>query len=190
MSDNSRLNKITSKDEMYKLYLGGMFGNKLRTWPSLSEYYESNFTENVVLRYRGQGGGGFVAYDLKRISVPTVVAKWVTQGAEPNRITVNESAPDDLILIQGEIMRSTDYLTLSYSTLPYPMRTALKMHRQNAKGIVALEILRFFIDPSSLYDIFMLLDKYDDAVLEFSTWDICIGDVPRRNTVVWEVRNY
>ena len=182
--------KIGSKREMYALYEAGEFGNKLETWPSLDAFYASNVAKRVVMRYKGRAGGAWAAYDLAPSDVPAEAARWKAEGADLSLVTLNESAPDDLLLIQGEVMRSIDYLDLRYSRSKLPMRDALAKDQHHTDGAVAVALLRRYLDPSSYEDLWMLLDRYPDAVVEFSTWNTLVGTSPHRNTVFWEVRDY
>jgi len=181
---------IKTKADMYPLYLAGAFGNKLQTWATLEDFYEDSVEKNVVLRYKGKAGGAWVAYELPPSKVRETVEQWVSEGADPKLITLNESAPDDLLLIQGEVMASTHFLSLRYSRLPLPMRKALAEKQYHLDGIKAVLLLRHYLDSDSFDDLMGLLDTYPDSVVEFSTWAKDVGNVPHRNTVVWEVRNY
>jgi len=51
-------------------------------------------------------------------------------------------------------------------------------------------LLRRFVDPSSRDDIDALFDTYPDATIEFTSFSCNTGVLPRRNTIIWEVRNY
>ena len=86
-------------------------------------------------------------------------------------------------------MRSTSYISIRYSTLPLPMRKALETKQYHENGIIALNTLKRNLDATSYDNIWRLLDLYEDAVIEFSTWDCVVGHL-KNNTVIWEVRNY
>lgn len=180
---------VPTKTDMYELYQKGCFGNKLRTW-SLEEYLNNDFTGTVVLRYAGTGGGGKAAYHLSRNEVPNVVAEWESEGLSRSRIKVNESAPDSLLTVQGEVMRSEEGLSLRYSRMKAPMRKALAEQPEHARGLSAVLLLRHTLNPSSFEDIMELLDLYDGAVVEFSAFSVNLGDCRGRNALVWEVRHY
>lgn len=180
---------IASKSEMYQLYHRGAFGNRLCTWRDLEEFYASKFQRPVVLRYKGSGGGR-VEYGVMPRDVPCVVEQWVKCGADPRLITLNELANDSDLILQGEVMRSTEHVSLRYSTVPAPMRVALAASQYHVGGLRAVSILRSTLDPTSFDELMDLLDRYPDSVIEFSTWGHDVGQIPHRNTVFWEVRNY
>ena len=184
------MKQVQNKKDMYKLYHAGKFGNKLQTWDSLEEFKKSFFDEPVVLRYKGPHGGAWTQYNIPTHEIQWYVDTWVSEGAKKELITVNECAPDELLLIQGEIQNSIDFIDLRYTLEPLPMKLGLAKQQYHTGGIKALTLLKQFVDPSSYDWIMELLQEYPTSVIEFSTWKPDIGCIPHRNTVVWEVRNY
>ncbi len=182
--------KITSKSQFYDLWQKGLLGNRPQAWPTLRDLRASGYDGLVTLRYRGQGGGGVAATHVRADDVPAKVAELATNGVDAGRITFNESMPDENLLIQGEVARNVGGLDLTYSTEPgLPMRDAMR-EAKTAWGLVASLILNTFLDPNSRDDIETLLEMYPDAVVEFGSYDRDVGLLPRRNTVIWEVRHY
>ena len=98
--------------------------------------------------------------------------------------------PNEHLVIQAEIMRNENGIYLLYSRVQKPMNLALKEKEEHAFGLNALEILRRELWPSSLADVEALLELYPDSVIEFGTYDVAVGNLPGRNTVIWEVRNF
>lgn len=193
MSAPSVLNqsmRVESKIEMYALYHRGLFGNRLQTWKTLGAFYDSGFRGKVVLRYSGPQGGAWAAYEVEPEDVAGIVREWVGQGANPNLISLNESAPDSELVLQGEVMRSQEYLSVRYSRLKAPMRVGLSKALEHCGGLLAVLLLKGAMDPSSWDDLQGLFDTYHEAVVEFSVWSRDVGVCPRRNTVFWEVRDY
>jgi hypothetical protein len=105
-------------------------------------------------------------------------------------IYFNETAPDHLLLLQGDLMITDKHYTLFYSQAKLPMRQALSLDGRHAFGLEALQLLKENLDPSSYEDIMELLDRYEDHIIEFSTFSRDLGDCKGRNTVIWEVRSY
>lgn len=180
---------------MYALYESGAFGNKLRTWNSYNELLRSCYKGTVTLRYKGESGGHHCRYNVPFFQVPSVVAEWEASGANPSLININESAPDFCLAIQGEVQRTPKGLTLFYSTENSKMRDALKNSGRHAYRTEALAILSKHLWPSSYDDLMSLLDTYygdyaESAVVEFSAYEIELGNCRNRNTVFWECRNY
>lgn len=175
---------------MYDLYLRGCFGNKLRTWRSIQEYEASDFSQPVSIRYRGDAGGRWFAYNIARQDVQPTLQTWVAQGAELGRVTINEVPPDNELLLQGEVSLSVKHYDLRYSYAKTNMREALRDHQLHANGVIALTVMKAAMDDASWWDLQTLFDRYTDSVVEFSVWSRYVGDIPFRNTVFWEVRNY
>jgi hypothetical protein len=185
--------KIVNKGQMHMLYQTGRFGNKLRSWNHMHHFtlqVPADTTDRFCLRYRGDNPGRWSAYNLSRDDVFVAAEKWRTEGANPLLIAVNEVAPDDQLLIQGEIARSIRHYDLMYSTKPGLRMNEIRLDPSYASGRTAVALLKRYLDPASYDDLQLLLDTYEDAVVEFSTYAVDLGDIPRRNTVFWEVRNY
>lgn len=178
---------IPNKSTSFELYKKGKFGNKVRTWYSIDEFKKENYSGSVTIRYKGAVGGLYLAYDVK--DVDKKINEFVSQGAKKNLFVINESGPDDEVLIQGEIMRNTSGYSLFYSLEKGKMRDCLKKGEQ-IEGLNAKLLMQKYLTPNSLEDIMELLDEYPGHIVEFSTYDKNLGDCSARNTVIWEVRNY
>lgn len=181
--------EITSKSQSYALWQQGRFGNKFRTWNSLGEIERSGFTGEVTMRYRGSANG-FCDYRVPVSDILRVQHDWLQRGAQLSLITFNESAPDDCLVLQGEVQQSSEHLSLTYS-----MERGLKMREamtkaKHASGLTARSLLECHLWPVCLDELHELLMDFSGAVVEFSAYDRAVGCFPRRNTVVWEVRHY
>lgn len=104
---------------------------------------------------------------------------------------VNETMPDHQLLIQGEFQQSTLTIYLNYSRIKgIPNQQAMSSRpSEHAWGIKARRILQHFLDPVSYDNVDRLMDLFPDAVVEFSTFRVSVGDLGW-NTVFWEVRGY
>ena len=179
---------VKDKREAFALYHGGKFGNKLRTWDTVKDFVYSRYVGLVTMRYKGHGGA-WVAYNVPHDQVADTAKQWIREGADPLRIVVNESAPDDRLTMQGEVVLVPQGLALFYSTEKTKMRIAMQngiqvYHRE------ANALMRRYCFPSSYDDLMDLLQMYPDAAIEFSCYAMAVGDCRGRNTVIWEVRNY
>jgi hypothetical protein len=182
---------INNKHQSIKLFSDGCFGNRLRYWDSIEELKKNPPLENiVVMRYRGDWGGGFCKYDVPLNEVESVIKEWESKGADKNKIFFNETADQSKLLIQGELMEISGQLYFLYSQLKEKMRIALRKDPNHAIGLKVKMLLKGFLTPSSYDDLFTLLDTYPNHVIEFSTWSVCVGDNQNRNTIIWEIRNY
>lgn len=174
---------IRSKAEFYRRWHAGLLGNRPRTWSTPEALQASGFAGTVTIRTVGQGGG------KTRYRVPVSEALALAE-AWPGQATFNESAPDDLLLLQGEVARIVGGLYLRYSTTPgLKMQEAMR-EAHEARGLLAKALLDVFLAPASRDDLETLWDLYPDAVIEFSAYSRNVGDQPHRNALLWEVRNY
>lgn len=178
---------ISSKSLNYELYNSGLYGNKLRTWDSVDEFKKSNYNGSVSLRYKGKLPGQFTYYNV--IDVDEKLKEIISKGGRKENVVINESAPDEFLVIQGELIRNELGLHIFYSMLKGKMRDCMKS-AVSASGLTVKLLLQSHLTPSSYDDLMELLDKYPDHVIEFSTYSICLGDCVGRNTIIWEVRNY
>lgn len=189
---------VLSKKQNYRLWRSGAFGNKLRAWCPVEEWRASGFEGRVVLRtLLGNGGKGLCQYQLLPDEVEPVVASWLGKGVPIGAIMVNESAPDGAMVLQGEYLNDVYVLDgevrwgyFLHSFVKAQMRDALNEKSEVAQGLVADLLLRRAMTPSSYDDWRLLLDRYPGHVFEVSVYGHCLGDVPGRNALVWEVRRY
>ena len=181
--------EVLSKTINYNLYQRGLFGNKLRSWDNLEDYRNDDYKGCVSIRYRGLIPGQFCYYNVNENEVEQIVDDIISKGGEKVRITINESAPDEFLTIQGELTRNECGLYLYYSTLKGKMRDCMK-DAISTYGLQVKLMLQYYLTPSSYEDIMDLLDLYPEHVIEFSTYSKCLGDCKGRNTLIWEVRKY
>jgi len=182
---------ITNKRIYYTAYSSGLYGNKLRTWSSYEEYLESGFNGLVVIRYLGSIGGKYCYYNLKKEDVLLKINCILKDGGELNRIIINEQAPDQSILVQGEYWNGADNLHyFMYSDVKLQMRDALREKRLYSTGYRTLLMFRYLMTPSSYEDFEVICGMFPDHVIELSIYSVCVGDIVGRNTLCWEVRKY
>lgn len=185
---------IKTKQHNFRLWMSGAFGNRLRAWRTLDEWRKSDFCGCVSLRYLGSAGGGPCRYDINPSKVDEVVEEWIKCGLDPNKIVVNEGAPDDAVLVQGEYLNEVVPLKsvegFSYSCVKLKMREAFAVERINVTGLIGRFILRTAMTPSSWSDFNELLELYPDHVIEVPVYSRCISNIPGRNAIVWEVRQF
>ena len=164
-----------TKLEFYRRYQLGEFGNRPRTWGTLTELNSSDYFGPVTARSVIPGNPCFYCVTLGERS-----------GYPDCRF--NESMPDDRLLLQGEVERTPTGLALTWNDERINMRQA--MRRPNVcYGVESVLRLRNALTPTSYDDLIELLDCYD-GVVEFSSYEINVGCFSFRNTVFWEVRNY
>lgn len=183
--------RVGSKERNFELFRGGAYGNRMRTWRSLEELRASGYRRPVTMRYAGAAGGGRCVYNVNQKDLPDWIRIWARNGSEESRIFFNESTPDHLALMQGEIVADERVgYALIWSRVARPMREALRDGARNHLGPGALLIVKAAMDPASYEDFLALLERHPGAAIEFSVFRVNVGDLRGRNTVFWEVRNY
>ena len=188
---------VLSKTQNYLLWQGNAFGNKLRSWRTVDEWRRSGFEGEVVLRTLLDGGGGPCRYNLASEEVDSVVDGWLALDIPPDRIMVNEAAPDGDVILQGEYLNDIYVMDgeagwgyFKYSRARAQMRDALAAAPEVAQRLRSDLLLKLAMTPASYDDWNLLLERHPGHVLEVSIYDRCLGDVPGRNALVWEVRKY
>jgi hypothetical protein len=183
---------ISTKAAAYRLFHAGAFGNSPRSWASLDALYASDYRGPVTIRY-AEPHRPFSATHIPFNEVPARVAEWVRQGARLDFFRPNESLPDHRLLIQGEyldvgVQPLGDYLR--YSTAPGLNMRAAMAEALHARGYRVMALLRLFMDPDSLDAFFDLRRRYPNSVIEFCTYSVFVGQIPRRNTIFFELRDF
>lgn len=174
---------ITRKDEMFRRLLAGEFGNTARTWRSFDEYCRSGYEGLVGIRDFSPSGR--TRYYLDRNTMAAEMPMYT-----PGQYVISQMTPDDKLLLQGEYQYVDGQHCLYFSRHQKPMKIALAHDGQQVTGIVARQLLRWAMWPSSFEDFLALCDLYPYSAIEFSCFDVEIGSVPGRNTIIWEVRDY
>ena len=188
--------KICSKLEYYTLYERGFFGNKALTWDSIEEIENSDWKGKICIRGRKGIARSKARFNLTIEEAKEYIEKLKQEGIYPQDLKFNQSLPDEEIRIQGEVMRGADiigrvdYLNLMYSTVKKPMNYALAEETLYADGIKASILLKENLFPTSYDDLQTLFGFFPSSIIEFSSYNITLGSLPDRNTLIWEVRDY
>jgi hypothetical protein len=181
---------IDNKTEFYKLYRAGIFGNKARSWDNYEDLMKSGYKGKISIRSKVGIDRKKVKYNLPLKKVKQVIEKWKEKGIKEDSITFNEAMPDKHLIIQGEVRELEGTFYLRYSTKKIPMLKAFLTEDLSATNLKAKMILKGAMDESSYADLEALLEIYPENTIEFSTYSFFVGNIPGRNTVFWEVRNY
>lgn len=177
--------RIESKDLMYALLNRGEFGNTFQNWEGWEAFYASGYTGLCSVRSK-RTADPIRLYDVSWASVYLGIKR----GKIPYDCVFYEATPHKTRVIQGELMRDQiGRLCFLYSKVRLPMRLAFSEQQIQSFGLQADHILRSNLDHGSYEDLMILLDKYEGAVIEFTTFRVPVGILQRR-TVIWEVRHY
>ena len=183
--------KIQNKKEYYLLYENEFFGNKALTWGTYEEILQSGWKGKVCIRsQRIISGKNKVIFNIPLENLQYEIKKLEEKKILRREMTFNQSMPDDKLLLQGEVMRQMGEWELLYTTVKKPMNRALEEESLSARGLKAREIIKTYFNPSSYSDLEALMEIFPDSVVEFGCYSINIGNIPSRNVVIWEVRNY
>lgn len=177
---NALLQVPVNKVQHYELYLKGVYGNKPLAWRNGAEMWESGYRGCCTVRGRTANSG----CSIRQYGVPA-------EEARHSEGFINETMPDDFLLIQGEFQQDIRHLYVHYSRIKGISNQAALQGpgSEHAWGIKARRILQYFMDANSYGNVDRLLTSFQGAVVEFSTFSKPVGDF-RWNTVFWEVRNY
>lgn len=178
--------KIQSKRIFYNLWRQNVLGNRPLLFKTAEEAIESG-TKLVGIRQIGQPGGRFDLVPPDQLKA--VLSEWEREG---RTYSLDGGAPPKRVIFQGEVARTTRgfeaYLAIQprMAMRPAMQRGLLKPYR----GLKILLLMQHYMDANSYEDIRELMDLYPTAVIEFSVFECELGVLPRRNTIIWEVRDY
>lgn len=181
---------IKSKLEFYTLYEKGFFGNRAMAWKTYEEIIESGWRGQVCMRAKNGTQRKNVIYNIDLKKVPGKIEDWKKFGIPKEKISFNQSMPDKDLTIQGELMNSEKGLYLLYTTVKKPMNLGLREQELHTEGMKTNLMLKSYLSPSSYEDMKILLEMFPEDIIEFSSYRVNVGNIPGRNTVIWEVRNF
>ena len=173
---------------MYKYLEAGLFGNRFRIWYTIEDMLqavEDGFDWLVGVRFVGVPGLPY--YHHKTPQEAIYIANNTDIKYPP---VFYEASPDQFITIQGEI---TDYphgYGVEWSTVKTHMRAALAAERLSDFNYHIPAIIRKHFNDSSYQDLLWLFDTYPGCTIEFTCYETIVGQLPGRNTVLWECRHY
>jgi len=185
---------VTSKRRNFELWTSGAYGNRLRSWRSVAQWRRSGHSGKIALRVLGDTGDNRCTYDLLPGDVAAEYCKWLSLGVRDEDVVACEMAPDDQLVVVGEYhhdpLPDGSFRHFFYSRVRKSMRVALREGGRVATGLRATAILRQSMTDRSWEDFSELVLAYPGHVAEVSVYDHCLGDLPGRNALVWEVRRY
>ena len=183
---------VLSKKDFVRRYETGEFGNCSPTWNSLEDFLsEETFTRWIkgLFHVRNRIAGGKTWYN---VPFSKLIYTWREAIEEIGLHNVYFSAkcPTEKTILQGEVMQTEKCLYLFYSTVVAPMRQALAERPEQAIGLKAVSLLRQAMCPNSYEWLQILLERYPEHVVEFTSLSTRWGTLPNFNTLFWEVRKY
>lgn len=182
--------EIRSKREFFDLWRAGVLGNRTQLFTDLGEALRGTPDGRVGFREIGKAGGGAWERGEDAVETTTIYHRWVAAG---RNFLMDDGVPNECSTLQGEINRGVEglygFIAVGNGMPPMRISMARGLH-EHFYRVQVLALMNHFMDPSSKEDILDLLDIYPDATIEFTCFDVNVGNVPNRNTMIWEVRNY
>lgn len=195
---------ITTKSQMYAALARGDFGNTIQQWFDSDDWWRDHSDENGsrlaggVPQWwgvRSMTPGGPCRLNCPVAEVIDTAADFYRRGHRVNiSLMVDKVAtvaawfevwdsPTGLV-VEGIEYPDTAGGWTWRNSMPDPAR------RRRWELTAARAVLRRHLNDNDREDLETLVAEYPDHVIEFSALDRCLGTVPHRRCVIWEVRNY
>lgn len=180
---------VSSKRTMYRLLAAGAFGNTIPQHFTVADWVSSGDAAKYAFwGVRSQIPGGPC-----RLYCPTAE---VEETAISFECDFNISMMIDAVTsvtLWADVWESPTGLVvygIEYPPRGSSWRKLMPTEGRHWHGTAAKMMLRKHLNPNSIEDLDAVLEEYDGHVLELSATEDCVGLIPHRNHVVWEVRSY
>ena len=181
--------EVRSKAGQYVLYENSPLGNRPLIWNTYQDIIKSGWTRDVCIRSKQTGWK--TRYNISLSKLRKEIDSVVKKGMPESMLVFNQLMPDPHLTIQGEITEVPTLGTcLTYTTIKKPMKRALAIEQKYLNGLQAKLLLERELFPPSLEEVNMIRKAFPDSVIEFSSYETLVGELPGRNTIIWEVRDY
>lgn len=188
--------QVTRKSQMYAMLSAGDFGNTIPQFYSVEEWAYSPDSSRYKLW--GVRSAKQSMHPACRLNCPSseVAAYADKHFADGPNISMMVDAVAQ-VTAWLEIWRSPTGLYVQGIENPptwygWNWRNSMNdpQRLKRWENTAARNVLARNLNENSFQDLHDLLDRYDDHVVELSALNRCIGTIPHRNAVVWEVRLY
>lgn len=185
-----RYSPVLSKKDFVKRYEQGEFGNCSPTWNTTADFLaDANMPRFVsgLFHVRNRIAGGKTWYN---VPFSKLIHTWreAVEEIGLHNVYLSAMCPTEKTILQGEVLQTEKGLYLLYSTVIAPMRQALAERPEQAVGLKAVSLLRQAMCPNSYEWLNILLERYPEHVVEFTSLSTRWGTLPNFNTLFWEVR--
>ena len=174
----------------------GDFGNTIPQYFSVEEWQASPDSQRFDLwgvRSAKKSMHPACRLNCPSSEVPSYASQHFADG--PNISMMVDSVAD--VNAWLEIWRSPTGLVVEGMEYPrtwegWNWRNSMRdpARRKAWHGVAASSVLARHLNENSRSDLEDLLSRFDDHVIELSALNRCIGTIPHRNAVIWEVRKY
>jgi len=182
--------EIRTKAEFYRLWAAGCLGNRTQLFTDPHDAIAHTPDGKVGFREIGRAGGGKWERAETHADVLPIWERWMAAGRP---FIMDDGVPNHRSTMQGELNRGIEglygFIAVGYGLPPMRVSMAQGLH-QHYYRVQVRALMQRFMDPASQDDVDALLELYPQATIEFTCFDVCVGNIPGRNTMFWEVRNY
>lgn len=183
---------ITTKRQMYPLLASGALGNTIPQFFSLEDWERDEEAQRYpVWGVRTLIPGGPCRLYCPREEVRETVLRPEFQAAGVNISLMVDAVAD--VTLYADVYDAPQGLLVYCVESPgkgASWRRLMPERGRQLEGLAARVMLRKHLNPSSLADLEAVLERWPGHVVELSAIDRCLGTVPGRNAIVWEVRRY
>jgi hypothetical protein len=183
---------IIDKQQMYALLYRGALGNTVPMFFDVGEWEASPaYSQYSTWGVRTLTAGGPCRLFCPREEVREVAGGYQAQGHRVNislmidavcRVTLMADICDSW---RGLVVHGVEHPAKGAS-----WRRVMPTLGREYTGLAAVGLLNKHLNPSSRADLEVLRDLYPGHVVELSACDRCIGVIPGRSAIIWEVRKY
>lgn len=187
---------ITTKKTMYEMLSWGAFGNTIPQYFSVKSWIESG--DSARFKLWGVRSATVPAHPKCLLNCPTYcVAEYADEhfGQSPNISMMVDAVAE--VTAWLEIFDSTSGLIVEGIEHPdtaggWDWRNSMNdlSRRKRWEMSEARAVLARHLNANSRNDVEELLGQFPEHVIELSALNRCLGSVPHRNAVIWEVRMY
>lgn len=182
---------ITDKRQMYAALAAGTLGN------TLPQYFDYGYwmVGADFGRYKQWGIRSLLPGGPAFMYVPSADVRPILATMTVKGVAYNVSPMISGVTLMANICVGTAGLYVHYVEHPpegvsWRELFATPGASREATGVAAYNLLRRHLNPNAYDDVTELLELYPDHVVEVSATPDCIGLLPHRNYVTWEVRRY
>jgi hypothetical protein len=177
---------------MYDLLSRGLLGNTIQQWFSLAKWLADPEARRFsVWGVRTLTPGGPCRLYCPEAEVPATVAAYEAMGHACNISVMIDAVVG--VTLYADVYDSPEGLIVYGVEHPgkgASWREVMPRDGRQVGGLAARMLLARHLNPASLADLWALLERFPGHVVELSACGRCLGTVPGRNGVIWEVRDY
>ena len=175
---------------MYELQVRMCLGNSLAIWTTIKDVRSSSYSGPIAIRSLVPGRKMISHINQEDLESTTEEYKRDNLCVDDEFVYSEMASPSMGIqrLLNAELTRTEEGLYLQFGTANEHMRDSMKNPRI-LNLIRAKLFLENKVDPPDFDDLMVLLEEYENPIIELSVLDRSVGWANRR-MIIWEVRHY